>query len=77
VNDLAREHPEIIFAKADGEKIPSIKGILGVGAMHSFLFRNEGNTVGSLLGANEDIPKLGIANGGNVGEMSSSMCSIP
>ena len=70
---MAREHPGVVFLKVDVDRTPSIKTILGVWAMPTFFFLREGNKIGSVMGANENLLRKGIANDGYIG-MAGGIC---
>mmetsp|Transcript_13440 Transcript_13440/g.19812 ORF Transcript_13440/g.19812 Transcript_13440/m.19812 type:complete len:124 (+) Transcript_13440:3-374(+) len=67
---LAQEYPHIVFIKVDVDKVPSIKHIVGVWAMPTFAFFQNGVKVGSFMGANERLLRRGLQNNGIV-----SVCS--
>lgn len=70
----ANQYSDVVFIKVDMEKVPELKGELGVWALPTFCFFRNGDKVGSFMGANTRLLKRGLDNWGDVGMCSS--CSI-
>ena len=67
---LSGEYEDVAFLKVDVDACPRTKAALGIMAMPTFVFMQEGKRVGGFPGASERLLRKGLDNNGRV-----SVCS--